>query len=170
MTAPFLRAYTLQCIQVCHKRKIAAMGGMAAQIPIKNDQSANAKALNFVQKDKERESTDGFSKHHTLRHDNLKSCKLSQNLSGHDGTWVAHPDLVAVAKEVFDRIMPEKNQISKELSSFSVTNQDLTVVPEGTRTDAGFRRNVSVAIGKYKSTRQVCHGCIVVLSIILPKI
>ncbi|KHN81706.1 Bifunctional glyoxylate cycle protein [Toxocara canis] len=124
MTSPFLRAYTLSSIKVCHSRNIAAMGGMAAQIPIKHDQTANRKALALVRQDKEREATDG-----------------------HDGTWVAHPDLVSVAREVFDGLMPSKNQIEKRLDSFSVTNADLTAIPEGTRTERGFRHNISVTLG-----------------------
>uniref|UniRef100_A0A9J2PQ79 Malate synthase n=1 Tax=Ascaris lumbricoides TaxID=6252 RepID=A0A9J2PQ79_ASCLU len=124
MRSPFLRAYALQCIKVCHSRSIAAVGGMAAQIPIKNDQTANRKALALVRQDKEREATDG-----------------------HDGTWVAHPDLVAIAEEVFNLLMPNKNQINKKLDSFSVSSTDLTAIPEGTRTEHGFRHNISVTLG-----------------------
>ncbi|KAK6053322.1 putative malate synthase A, partial [Cooperia oncophora] len=85
---------------------------------------ANSKALALVHQDKEREATDG-----------------------HDGTWVAHPGLVPIAKKVFDELMPTANQIEKQLQSFSVTNQDMTAIPEGTRTDQGFRHNISVTLG-----------------------
>ncbi|KAK0411957.1 hypothetical protein QR680_005943 [Steinernema hermaphroditum] len=124
MTAPFLRAYALQTIKTCHHRKIFAMGGMAAQIPIKHDATANEKAFAMVRADKEREVTDG-----------------------HDGTWVAHPGLVPVAMEVFNRTLAGPNQIEKQLAAFSATNEDLTAIPEGTRTEAGFRRNISVTLG-----------------------
>jgi malate synthase A len=124
MTSPFLRSYTLLSIKNAHARKIFAMGGMAAQIPIKHDQSANEKALALVRADKEREATDG-----------------------HDGTWVAHPGLVPVAAEVFDSILQGPNQLDKQLGSYSVTNKDLTAIPEGSRTEQGFRTNISVSIG-----------------------
>ena len=176
MTSPFLRAYTLHCTKVCHARKIAAIGGMAAQIPIKNDERANRKALELVRKDKEREACDGelFSisprnfafrelrlfclKSILLRSPNKVSvgvfswtsmrrfCQIA-DVSGHDGTWVAHPDLVKIAKDVFDEFMPTPNQISKQLMSHSVNNRDLTAVPEGSRTDFGFKRNISVTVG-----------------------
>uniref|UniRef100_A0A915CRN4 malate synthase n=1 Tax=Ditylenchus dipsaci TaxID=166011 RepID=A0A915CRN4_9BILA len=124
MTSEFLRAYSLLSIKTCHKRKIFAMGGMAAQIPIKHDQAANDKALAAVRADKEREATDG-----------------------HDGTWVAHPGLIPVAKEVFDGILSGPNQINRQLTSYDASSKDLTVVPDGTRTDFGFRRNISVTLG-----------------------
>ncbi|VDK19638.1 unnamed protein product [Anisakis simplex] len=136
MTAPFLRAYALASIKVCHARKISAMGGMAAQIPIKNDQIANRKALAFVKQDKEREATDG-----------------------HDGTWVAHPDLVKVARDVFDTTMPQQNQIDKLLNSVSVTSEDLTAIPEGTRTERSFRHNIAVTLG-YMDSWLSGVGCV----------
>ncbi len=80
MTTPFMRSYSLLCIETCHRRGVHAMGGMSAYIPVKNDPQANERAFAEVRADKEREATDG-----------------------HDGTWVAHPGLVPVAKEVFDR-------------------------------------------------------------------
>ncbi|CAJ0588130.1 unnamed protein product [Cylicocyclus nassatus] len=124
MTSPFMRAYSLLCIKTCHQRGIHAMGGMAAQIPIKNDEVANGKALALVRQDKEREATDG-----------------------HDGTWVAHPGLVPIARQVFDDCMPSANQIQKQLEGVMATNADLTAIPEGTRTDHGFRHNISVTLG-----------------------
>ena len=100
------------------------MGGMSAYIPIKNDPVANEKALAQVIADKEREASDG-----------------------HDGTWVAHPGLVPVALEVFDRIMPQPNQIDKQLPEFHAAAADLLQAPEGTITEAGLRQNVAVGIG-----------------------
>jgi malate synthase len=100
------------------------MGGMSAFIPIKSDPVANERALAQVRIDKEREATDG-----------------------HDGTWVAHPGLVPVALEVFDRIMPQPNQIDKQLTDYEATAADLLQVPQGTLTDAGLRLNVAVGIG-----------------------
>ena len=124
MTTPFMRAYSLLTIKNCHARNIFAMGGMAAQIPIKHDQQANEKALALVKADKEREATDG-----------------------HDGTWVAHPGLVPIAEQTFNSLLAGPNQIDKRLPSFSVTNKDLTAIPDGTRTEEGFRRNISVTLG-----------------------
>ncbi|VDO27591.1 unnamed protein product [Haemonchus placei] len=124
MTSPFMRAYSLLCIKTCHQRGIHAMGGMAAQIPIKNDEVANSKALALVHQDKDREVIDG-----------------------HDGTWVAHPGLVQIAKRIFDEHMPTPNQIDKQLQGFFATNQELTAIPEGTRTEHGFRHNISVTLG-----------------------
>ncbi|ETN78985.1 malate synthase A, partial [Necator americanus] len=124
MTSPFMRAYSLLCIKTCHLRGIHAMGGMAAQIPIKNDEVANGKALALVRQDKEREATDG-----------------------HDGTWVAHPGLVHVARQVFDAHMPSANQIQKQYENLVTTKEDLTAIPEGTRTENGFRHNISVTLG-----------------------
>ena len=100
------------------------MGGMSAFIPIKTDPVANEKALAQVRADKEREASDG-----------------------HDGTWVAHPGLVPVAQEVFDRLMPQPNQIDKQLPDYSATAEDLLRVPGGTITEAGLRQNVAVGLG-----------------------
>jgi malate synthase len=123
MTAPFMRAYCLYVIKVCHRRGAHAMGGMAAQIPIKNNPAANDEALAKVLADKEREATDG-----------------------HDGTWVAHPGLVPVALKAFDKHMPGPNQIARQREDVNVTAADLLAAPSGTVTDAGIRTNISVGI------------------------
>ena len=124
MTSHFLRSYSLQLIKTCHRRNVHAMGGMAAQIPIKDDPVANEAALSKVRADKEREAGDG-----------------------HDGTWVAHPGLVPIAKDVFDRLMPEANQIARKRQDVHVTAADLLQVPTGTITEAGLRQNINVGIG-----------------------
>ena len=124
MTTHFMRSYSKLCIKTCHRRDVSAMGGMSAYIPIKSDPVANEKALTQVRADKEREATDG-----------------------HDGTWVAHPGLVPVALEVFNRVMPKPNQIDKQLPDYHVTAADLLQVPEGTITEAGVRQNVAVGLG-----------------------
>jgi malate synthase len=124
MTAPFLRAYSQLVIQTCHRRGVHAMGGMAAQIPIKGDPEANQRALDKVVADKEREAGDG-----------------------HDGTWVAHPALVPVAKGVFDWLMPEANQITRQRPDIKVGAADLIAVPGGPITEAGLRQNVNVGLG-----------------------
>ena len=123
MTTPFMRAYSLLVIQTCHKRGVHAMGGMAAQIPINNDETANKIALDKVRADKEREAKDG-----------------------HDGSWVAHPALVQVAKEQFDKFMPAKNQIEKLREDVNVSAEDLLEMPIGTITEAGLRLNINVGI------------------------
>ena len=123
MTQPFMRAYSLLLIKTCHRRGAHAMGGMAAQIPIKGDDAANEQAFGKVRADKEREAGDG-----------------------HDGTWVAHPGLVPVAREVFDRLMPEANQVSRQLGNVTVTEADLLAVPKGELTEEGLRNNIRVAI------------------------
>jgi malate synthase len=123
MPAHFLRSYSLLLIKTCHRRGAFAMGGMAAQIPIKTDPQANAAALEKVRADKEREAGDG-----------------------HDGTWVAHPGLVSVAMEVFDRYMPGPNQLDKRREDIQVTAADLLTVPQGTITESGLRSNVSVGV------------------------
>jgi malate synthase len=123
MTAPFMRAYCLHVIKVCHRRGAHAMGGMAAQIPIKNNPAANDEALAKVLADKEREATDG-----------------------HDGTWVAHPGLVPVALMAFDKHMPGPNQVSRQRDDVNVTAAELLAAPSGTITDAGIRTNLSVGI------------------------
>jgi malate synthase len=124
MTVPFLRAYSQLVIHACHKRNVHAMGGMAAQIPIKNDPAANDAAMAKVKADKEREAGDG-----------------------HDGTWVAHPALVPLAKEVFDRIMPGPNQIARKRQDVVVAAGDLIAIPSGTKTEAGLRQNIAVGLG-----------------------
>jgi malate synthase len=123
MTTPFMAAYSNLVIQRCHKRGIHAMGGMAAQIPIKNNPEANKAALEKVRVDKEREAK-----------------------NGHDGTWVAHPDLVEVAMTEFDKYMPTPNQIFNKREDVSVTEADLVEMPEGTITEAGVRKNINVGI------------------------
>lgn len=123
MTVPFMKTYTSLCIQTCHKRNAPAMGGMAAQIPVKNDEEANKLAFAKVAEDKRREATDG-----------------------HDGTWVAHPGLVPVAMEQFDAIMKTPNQIDKKREDVKVTADDLVAVPEGTITEEGLRINCSVGV------------------------
>jgi malate synthase len=123
MTSHFLRSYSLLLIATCHRRGIHAMGGMAAQIPIANDAAANETALAKVRADKEREASDG-----------------------HDGTWVAHPGLVRVAKEVFDRLMPQANQIARKRDNVGVTAADLLALPRGTITEAGLRQNINVGL------------------------
>ncbi|MFC4353756.1 malate synthase A [Chryseomicrobium palamuruense] len=123
MISPFMRAYTLLAIQTCHKRNAPAMGGMAAQIPIKGDEEANAAAFDKVREDKRREVTDG-----------------------HDGTWVAHPALVTVALDEFNEYMPEANQIGRKREDVKVTADDLLEVPIGTITENGLRVNCSVGV------------------------
>ncbi|MBA4542174.1 malate synthase A [Thermoactinomyces daqus] len=123
MTAPFMRAYSLLAIKTCHRRNAPCIGGMAAQIPVKNDPGANERAKNSVRLDKEREAKDG-----------------------HDGTWVAHPGLVPVAREVFDRFMPGPNQIGKQREDVAVSAKDLLKVPKGKITEKGLRTNIRVAI------------------------
>jgi malate synthase len=136
MTTHFLRSYSQLVIKTCHKRGIHAMGGMAAQIPIKNDPAANEEALAKVKADKEREAGDG-----------------------HDGTWVAHPGLIQIAKEVFDRLMPEANQIKNKRDDVNVNAKDLLEVPEGDITETGLRHNINVAI-QYLEAWLNGNGCV----------
>ena len=123
MTAPFMDAYSKRVIHVCHKRGVHAMGGMAAQIPVKNDDAANNTAFAKVKSDKEREVK-----------------------NGHDGTWVAHPALVEVAKTIFDEYMPFANQIDKKFPNYNITEEDLLQIPQGTITENGVRKNINVGI------------------------
>src|SRR5881394_865399 len=124
MRAPFMRAYALLLVKTCHRRAAPAMGGMAAQIPIKNDAAANEAALEKVRQDKLREVTDGC-----------------------DGTWVAHPGLVPIAKEIFDKHMPQPNQYDRQRPDVKVTAKDLlNFQPEKPITEAGLRNNISVGI------------------------
>jgi malate synthase len=124
MTTPFMRAYSLLTIQTCHQRKAPAMGGMAAQIPIRNNPAANEEAFEKVRADKVREARDG-----------------------HDGTWVAHPGLVPVALEEFNREMPEANQIeSSKQQDITITAKDLLEIPGGTITEEGVQININVGI------------------------
>jgi malate synthase len=123
MESHFMKSYVDLLIQTCHRRGIHAMGGMAAQVPIKNDPVVNEQALNKVRQDKMREVK-----------------------AGHDGTWVAHPGLVPLAKGIFDQYMKEPNQISKKRPTVHVTGKDLLAVPEGTITEKGLRWNIDVGL------------------------
>jgi malate synthase len=136
MTTHFLRSYSKLLIRTCHRRNIHAMGGMAAFIPIKSDPVANDKAIAQVRADKEREAGDG-----------------------HDGTWVAHPGLVPVAMEIFDRLMPGPNQIDKKLADYHATAADLLQVPAGQFTEAGVRQNIAVGLG-YQEAWLRGIGCV----------
>jgi malate synthase len=124
MATPFLTAYSLLAVKTCHRREASAIGGMAAFIPVRGDPAANEAVFAKVRADKEREAN-----------------------NGHDGTWVAHPGLVPVALEVFDRLMPTPNQIHRKREDVQVAAADLLVVPPGHKTEAGLRMNVSVGIG-----------------------
>jgi malate synthase len=123
MTVPFMRAYSLLTIKTCHRRGAHAIGGMAAQIPVRDDPQKNEEAFDKVRADKEREARDG-----------------------HDGTWVAHPGMVALAKEVFDEHMPAPNQIDRQRPDVNPTAAELLETPEGNITEAGLRNNISVGI------------------------
>ncbi|WP_223700774.1 malate synthase A [Sutcliffiella deserti] len=123
MTVPFMRAYTQLVIQTCHKRGAHAIGGMAAQIPVKNDERANELAFSKVREDKLREVKDG-----------------------HDGTWVAHPALVPVALEVFDEHMQGQNQLTIKREDVIADAAELVKLPEGTITEEGLRKNIHVGI------------------------
>ncbi len=124
MTRPFLQAYSRRVIQTCHRRGIHAMGGMAAQIPIKGDPARNARAMERVAEDKRREGA-----------------------AGHDGTWVAHPGLVPLAREIFDRGMPGPHQIARRpAGAESAATSELLGVPEGPITEGGLRQNINVGI------------------------
>ncbi len=136
MTSHFLRSYSLLVIRSCHRRGAFAIGGMAAQIPIKGDPAANATAVAKVRADKEREAGDG-----------------------HDGTWVAHPGLVFVAREVFDRLMPARNNLHRMREDVNVSAADLLRVPEGDITEAGLRSNMDVAI-RYLAAWIGGNGCV----------
>jgi malate synthase len=136
MTAHCMRSYSLLAIQTCHRRNIHAIGGMAAQIPIKNDPQANEEALEKVRADKVREAGDG-----------------------HDGTWVAHPGLVAIAKDAFDAKMPQANQIDRKREEVHVTAADLLTVPEGEITEKGLGHNIDVGI-QYMAAWLSGNGCV----------
>ncbi len=123
MTTHFMRSYSLLAIKTCHRRNIHAIGGMSAFIPVKSDPEANERAFSQVRADKEREATDG-----------------------HDGTWVAHPGLVPVALEIFDRVMPQPNQIDRKRDDVEITASDLIRFNEGQITEAGLRMNITVSI------------------------
>jgi malate synthase len=142
MTAPFMRSYALLLVKTCHRRGAPAMGGMAAQIPIKNDPAANEAALEKVRQDKLREVTDGC-----------------------DGTWVAHPALVPIAKEVFDRHMPQPNQYGKQRPDVNVMAKELLdFQPAAPITEAGVRNNISVGI-QYLGAWLAGNGCVPVFNL-----
>ncbi|MFO0761868.1 MAG: malate synthase A [Byssovorax sp.] len=136
MEQHFLRSYTQLLVKTCHRRNVHAMGGMAAQIPIKGDSAANDTAFAKVRADKQREVRDG-----------------------HDGTWVAHPGLVAVAKEIFDAHMKGPNQIDNKREDVHTTAADLLKIPEGTRTEAGLRHNLRVGV-QYLEAWLRGSGCV----------
>ena len=136
MTQPFLKAYSELLIQTCHRRGAHAMGGMAAQIPINNDEAANEQAMARVRADKLREVT-----------------------AGHDGTWVAHPALIPVAKTIFDEHMPQTNQRGVLREDVVVTRDDLIRPSTGTITRAGFEGNVEVCV-RYLAAWLDGSGCV----------
>jgi malate synthase len=124
MTTHFMRSYSNLCVKICHRRRVSSIGCMSALIPIEADPVANERAISSVQADKEREARDG-----------------------HDGTRVAHPGLVPVAMEAFDRVIPTANQIDLQLHDFNPTSADLLQLPTGNVTEAGVRLNVAVGLG-----------------------
>jgi malate synthase len=137
MTQRFLRSYSQLLIKTCHRRGAFAMGGMAAQIPIKNDPQRNEQAFAKVRADKQREANDG-----------------------HDGTWVAHPGLVAVAREEFDRVLKDKtNQLHVRRDDVHVTAEDLLCLPEGQCTEQGLRQNLNVGV-QYVEAWLCGNGCV----------
>lgn len=142
MTSPFMRAYALLLVKTCHRRNAHAMGGMAAQIPIKNDAAANDAAMEKVRADKLREATDGC-----------------------DGTWVAHPGLVPLAKEIFDQYMPTPNQVGKKRDDVNVTARDLLDFrPEQPITEAGLRMNINVSL-QYLGSWLAGTGCVPIFNL-----
>lgn len=141
MTVPFMQNYSLHVIKTCHKRGAHAMGGMAAQIPIKDDPEANAKALEKVRQD-----------------------KLREVQNGHDGTWVAHPGLVETALKVFNEYMPQANQVSRQRDDVNVTAADLLTPSEGTITEQGLRWNLKVGI-QYVEAWLGGNGCVPLYSL-----
>jgi malate synthase len=136
MDRDFLKAYVELLIQTCHRREVHAMGGMAAQIPIKNDPVANENAMAKVRED-----------------------KLREVKAGHDGTWVAHPGLVSVAKDIFDEYMKAPNQIDVKRSDVHVTAKDLLAIPKGTITAHGLRWNIDVSL-QYLASWLAGNGCV----------
>jgi len=141
MTTHFLRSYSRLLIQTCHRRGAHAMGGMAAQIPIKHDPAANEQALAKVRADKEREASEG-----------------------HDGTWVAHPGLVPVATEVFNSYMPAPNQLGRPNPDLHIRAADLLTVPEGAITPEGLRINVAVGV-RYLEAWLRGTGCVPIFNL-----
>jgi malate synthase len=141
MTTHFLRSYSQLVIKTCHRRGALAIGGMAAQIPIKDNPEANEAALEKVRQDKEREAGDG-----------------------HDGTWVAHPGLVGLAKEIFDKHMPGPNQLDRLRRDVEVSAADLLALPPGDITEDGLRGNVNVGI-RYLAAWLGGNGCVPIFNL-----
>jgi malate synthase len=142
MTTPFMRAYTELLVKTCHKRGAHAIGGMSAFIPNRRDPAVTEQALAKVRDDKQREATDGC-----------------------DGTWVAHPGLVAIAKAVFDQHMPTPNQIHRRREDVAVQAQDLLrFEPERPITEAGLRNNISVGV-QYLGAWLTGNGCVPVFNL-----
>ncbi len=136
MDRHFLKSYVELLVETCHRRGIHAMGGMAAQIPIKRDAAANGRAMERVRQD-----------------------KLREVKAGHDGTWVAHPGLVPVAKEVFDEHMQGANQISRHIPAINIRASDLLAVPEGEITRRGLEMNVDIGL-RYMAAWLDGLGCV----------
>lgn len=136
MACHFLRSYSQLVIKTCHRRGAYAIGGMAAQIPVKDDPTANERALAKVRADKEREAR-----------------------AGHDGTWVAHPGLVPLAMEIFDEHMPGPNQLERRLEDVHISAADLLQVVKGKITEAGLRDNINVAV-QYMAAWLGGNGCV----------
>jgi malate synthase len=137
MTTHFMHSYSLLCIKTCHRRNTFAMGGMAAQIPVKSHAAANEEAFAKVRADKEREARDG-----------------------HDGTWVAHPGMVQLATEAFDAVMPQSNQIDRKREDVDVSAKDLLAFgPNEPITETGLRTNVSVGV-QYLEAWLRGHGAV----------
>jgi len=136
MDKHFLRSYSQLLIRTCHRRGAHAMGGMAAQIPIKGDEARNQAAMDKVRDDKRREAADG-----------------------HDGTWVAHPGLVALAREEFDAVMPGPNQLERLRGDVEISPSDLLEVPQGPITEAGLHQNLDVGL-QYLAAWLGGTGCV----------
>jgi len=137
MTRHFLNSYVDELIKTCHKRNVHAMGGMAAQIPIKNDAEKNKLAMDKVQSDKLREAK-----------------------AGHDGTWIAHPGLSTIAMDAFDSVMANNpNQISNKRNDVNTTAGDLLKIPTGSITQQGIRENIRVGV-QYIEAWLSGNGCV----------
>ena len=142
MLSPFMRAYALLLVKTCHRRGAFAMGGMAAQIPIKNDPAGHDKAIAKVREDKLREVSDGF-----------------------DGTWVAHPGLVATALEVFDREMTTPNQIERQRDDVHTTAADMVrFEPHSPITEGGLRMNINITL-QYLGSWLAGVGCVPIFNL-----
>ncbi len=136
MESHFLKSYVTLLIRTCHRRGAHAMGGMAAQIPIRNDLAANEAAMKKVAADKQREAN-----------------------AGHDGTWIAHPGLADIARSAFDSVMPGPNQVDRPLSDVQITADDLLRVPTGQITEDGLRHNIRVGV-QYLEAWLRGNGCV----------